>query len=129
MSLANLESQCLQLLEAKQSELNDLNSRTALLKAEVVSLEKVAKSIEAANEKGKPSNGRHRTRDRGRTRRIIEILQTSPKALDLGAIVTQLGEDDNANNRTRVSAALTRITSDPQGAVVRVSPGIYAART
>lgn len=135
--LGDITKQCESVLESKRQELVETQAQIGTLKAEIaalVKLTKVAASLGDITVAGKPAGRRQAALNpRGpkgdsRGMAVLNLLRETDKSLDLGTICRKLNMEDNAQNRTKVSAALTPMVSGPQSPVIRVSVGVYAAR-
>lgn len=129
-TINDIQDQLTKLIESKQKALDEYEAGRIMLRSELASLQKAATSLGAG--KGKEPKAKGPQRQNGevtRTTLVLDALRQSARALDLGALAKAVGLDDNANNRTKINATLTPMLKGHDSPVIRVSPGIYAART
>jgi hypothetical protein len=127
----SLHTQCTKLVEAKRQELEIATNKVKDIKAELLALEKIQKSFSLFGSPSDEPVRRTRSVRNGqptKVARVLEILKSSDKALDTGSIAKALGDEDNARTRTQISGILGKFCQGPDSPIVRVSPGIYAAR-
>jgi hypothetical protein len=125
---------CTNLYAAKVVELESLKAQIASVQAEIKALGKLTKAVEGVGdikpiERLAPKRARKVAGEQSRGAAVLEILRSTPQSLDLGTIARKMGMEDTTTNRTKISAAITALIRGPHSPVVRVSAGVYAART
>lgn len=134
-TINDIQAQLNQLIATKQKALDEYEAKRIMLRAELSSLQRAALSLSPAKAQAPKARPQQQQRANGssgevsRTSQVLDVLRKSTKALDLGALAKAVGLDDNAQNRTKINATLTPLLKGHDSPVVRVSPGIYAART
>jgi hypothetical protein len=128
-TINDIQAQLQQLIDSKQKALDEYEAGRIMLRAELSSLQKAALSLAGTKAQAPRAKKQRYNGEVSRTTQVLEVLQKSTKALDLGALAKAVGLEDNAQNRTKINATLTPMLKGHDSPVIRVSPGIYAART
>lgn len=129
-SIESLTQQFKDTLDAEQQTLHTMLADVAIKREHVSSLEKAYAALTGKHE---PKTRQLRARTPGPNgtslkSKLVEILQASPTAMDLGSLTRAVLGTDDSRSRTRISAALSPIAADPAGVIRRIGVGSYVSR-
>ena len=123
-----LKAKTLEATEVQQAEVDELTRQLQVATDKLSTLLKAYKAFSGERASKRSSNGKESRVKGGIRSKILELLDTSPTAMDLGQLTKEIYGEDNQKTRARTTAALVYLTKGADSPVRRVGTGSYTSR-